>query len=109
MKKSLSSLLAGGLLASGCASAPEPDPVDAWTSWSKSLELAYTKGPMAIMHNVNYVYLNEGQRAYVFRRGDRVFLKTKTEPDNELLWRVRFEKGEAFWTAFSDTQTDNED
>ncbi len=109
MIKRLLCSLAIGLMASACASAPDVDPVDAWTDWSKSLELAYTKGPMAIMHNVNYVYLAEGQTAYVFRRGDRVYLKTEAGPNDELLWRVRFEKGDALWTPMSDTQAGNDD
>ena len=68
------------------------------------MELAYTEGPGAIMHNVNYVYLAEGKTAYVFRRDGRVYLKPDHGPDDELLWRVRFEKGDALWTPMTDSQ-----
>ena len=66
------------------------------------MNAAYTEGPTAILKNAGYVYLPEGKTAYVIQDGQNIVLKTDLAGTEEVLWRVRFEKGEPLWTRMSD-------
>ncbi len=72
-----------------------------WQQWANGLEAAYTAGPTAILKNVDYTYLPEGETAYVVKLGDELDLTTKPGDDANIVWRIRHEKGDVLWSPIS--------